>query len=102
MAPRRVPAAASPNPLRRLRLRTGQPLQHRRISRQKIQSFSIKDIRRKTMLEEVCVSTTMKEADAETETETETETEPETRWERSTRGEAKPFCVEQLYRYEEL
>lgn len=98
MAPRRAAADASPNPLRRLRLQADHPLRHHRISRRKVQTPSIKEIRRIAILSEVCVSA----AKEETDNETETETESETRWERSTRGDARALWVEQLYRYEEL
>ncbi|RFU79663.1 hypothetical protein TARUN_2530 [Trichoderma arundinaceum] len=100
MAPRRVVAAASPSSLRRLRLQTDQPLQHRRISRRKGQSLSMRDVRHIQILAAECVATIKEEK--ETDTETEAEYEAETRWERNTRGDAKTFWVEQLYRYEEL
>lgn len=51
----------------------------------------------KRLLEEYMLS-----AKAETDTDADTDTDVETRWERSTRGDAKAFWVEQLYRYEEL
>ncbi|KAL7952099.1 hypothetical protein V8C42DRAFT_306134 [Trichoderma barbatum] len=98
MAPRRVIVDASPSPLRRLRLQTDQHLRHHRISRRKIQTLAMKEIRRIMILSEGCVSAAKEEMDNEAETETETET----RWERSTRGDARALWVEQLYRYEEL
>ncbi|KAL6806344.1 hypothetical protein GGI42DRAFT_321034 [Trichoderma sp. SZMC 28013] len=98
MAPRRAAADASPSPLRRLRLQPDHPLRRHRISRRKVQTLSIKEIRRIEILSERYVSVAKEETDHETETETETET----RWERSTRGGARALWVEQLYRYEEL
>lgn len=98
MAPTQEVAAASPSATRRLRFQAEQPFRHNRISRQRAQPLSKKSIQYITTLSEGCVSS-IKE---ETDTETETETEAETRWERSTRGDAKTFWVEQLYRYEEL
>ncbi|KAK4081261.1 uncharacterized protein Triagg1_2793 [Trichoderma aggressivum f. europaeum] len=98
MAPRRAAADASPSPFRRLRLQADHPLRRHRISRRKVRTPSIREIRRIEILSEACVSAAKEETDHETETETETET----RWERSTRGDAKALWVEQLYRYEEL
>ncbi|PNP51044.1 hypothetical protein THARTR1_08272 [Trichoderma harzianum] len=98
MAPRRAAADASPSPLHRLRLQADHPLRRHRISRRKVQTLSIKEIRRIEVLSEGYVSATKEEADHETDAETETET----RWERSTRGDARALWVEQLYRYEEL
>jgi hypothetical protein len=98
MAPRQEVAVASPSTTRRLRLQAEQPFRHNRVSRRRAQPLPKKTIRYITALSEGCASS-IKE---ETDTETETETEAETRWERSTRGDAKTFWVEQLYRYEEL
>ncbi|KAH8128806.1 hypothetical protein ACSS6W_002199 [Trichoderma asperelloides] len=99
MASKQEVAAASPSTLRRLRLQAEQPFRHNRISRRRAQPLLKRNIQYIcTTLSEGCVSS-IKE---ETDTETETETEADTRWERSTRGDAKTFWVEQLYRYEEL
>ncbi|KAH0528925.1 hypothetical protein TsFJ059_003736 [Trichoderma semiorbis] len=98
MAPRRATADASPSPLRRLRLQADHPLRRHRISRRKVQTPSIKEIRRIEILSEGYVSSTKEETDHEAETET----EAETRWERNTRGDARALWVEQLYRYEEF
>jgi hypothetical protein len=98
MAPRRAAADASPSPLRRLRLQADHPLRRHRISRRKVHTLSIREIRRIEILSEGYVSAAKEETDHEAETETETET----RWERSTRGDARALWVEQLYRYEEL
>ncbi|KAL7907413.1 hypothetical protein GGI35DRAFT_456255 [Trichoderma velutinum] len=96
MAPRRADADASPSPLRRLRLQADHPLRRHRISRRKVQTRSIREIRRLEILSEGNILAAKEETDNETETET------ETRWERSTRGDARALWVEQLYRYEEL
>ncbi|KAL6803547.1 hypothetical protein J3E68DRAFT_390884 [Trichoderma sp. SZMC 28012] len=98
MAPRRADPDASPSPLRRLRLQADHPLRRHRISRRKVQTISIKEIRRIEILSEGYALA----AKEETDHEADTETEIETRWERNTRGDARVLWVEQLYRYEEL
>ncbi|KAL6874762.1 hypothetical protein J3F83DRAFT_728617 [Trichoderma novae-zelandiae] len=98
MAPRRAVADASPRSQRRLRLSEDLPLQRHRISRQRDQRPAKKEIQRIKILLEKHSAPEKEETDADVDTET----DAETRWERSTRGDAKALWVEQLYRYEEL
>ncbi|TFA99727.1 hypothetical protein CCMA1212_008565 [Trichoderma ghanense] len=100
MAPRRTVADASPSSQRRLRLSEDLPPQgHQiKISRQRDQRPRKKEIQRMKILLEECLLP----AEVQTDADADTDTDVETRWERSTRGDAKALWVEQLYRYEEL
>ncbi|KAH0494706.1 hypothetical protein TgHK011_008297 [Trichoderma gracile] len=85
MAPRRAVADASPSSQRRLRLLEDLPPQRHPIFRQKVLRNKRKELQRvKRLLEECMLS-----AKAETNTDADTDADVETRWERSTRGDAK-------------